>query len=225
MRNRYARRVPTRQCEWRRCARRKWHPVAKRGARTRSGCMEWRSPSFAECILLTTKRFQSPNGDESLRERIEPVVDLSDIREGRPNDWPPRIPPRSAFAILSARDSLQTVASNSHLKKSMRPIDVVLAATDSVTLLLLRVWSEAHRLPERLINRQTMPSPGASPPFVSFRRSSFNPSEPSGQSAGETVALRHCSLRSSSPNADNRSGNGGDKFCANGIAHFQAVER
>jgi hypothetical protein len=88
-----------------------------------------------------------PNGDESLRERIESVVDLSDIREGRPDDWPPHLPPKSAFAILSARDSLQTVASNSHLKKSMRPIDVVLSATGSVTLLLLRVWSEAHRLP------------------------------------------------------------------------------
>ena len=88
-----------------------------------------------------------PNGDESLRERIESVVDLSDIREGRPNDWPLHLPPGSAFAILSARDSLQTVASNSHLKKSMRPIDVVLSATGSVTLLLLRVWSEAHRLP------------------------------------------------------------------------------
>ncbi|MEA3083217.1 MAG: hypothetical protein QOC89_914 [Paraburkholderia sp.] len=77
------------------------------------------------------------NRTASLRERIESAVVVSDIRGGHPNNCPPHVPPKSAFAILSPRDSLQTVASNSHLKKSMRPIDVILSTTGSVTLLLL----------------------------------------------------------------------------------------
>lgn len=118
MRNRYARRVSSRQCEWMGLARR----TGAHGCRARVADLH-------RLIRLASIS-------------MEPVVDVSDIWGARANGFPPHVAPNQS-APRCRRAFPFRLSNRTVISKFMRPIDVVLSTAASVALLMFVLWRVA----------------------------------------------------------------------------------